>query len=49
MLYDKNDRIIASGKSGELFNVLGCYLLELDVIYTIEDWIYVDYKLGGDE
>lgn len=46
---DKNERIIACGKSDELFNMLGYYFLMLDVIRTVEDWIYVDIKLGGDE
>ena len=46
---DKNERIIACGKSYELFKMLGYYFLMLDVVRTIEDWIYVDVKLGGNE
>lgn len=48
VIFDKNERIIACGRSGELFNMLGYYFLELDVIRTNEDWIYVDFKLRGD-
>lgn len=48
-IFDKKGRIIACGKSGELFNMLGYYFLKLDVIRTVEDCIYVDCKLGGDE
>ena len=46
---DKNQRIIACGEASELFYILGYYFLELDVIRTNDDWVYVDFKLGGDE
>lgn len=49
VIFDKNERIIACGRSGELFNMLGYYFLDLDIIRTDKDWIYVDVKLGGDE
>lgn len=48
-IFDKNGRIIACGRSDELFNMLGYYFLTLDVIRIVEDCIYVDCKLGGDE
>lgn len=48
-IFDKNRSIIACGRSGELFNMLGYYFLTLDVVRTVEDCIYVDCKLGGDE
>lgn len=49
VIFDKNERIIACGRSGELFNMLGYYFLDLNIIRTDKDWIYVDVKLGGDE
>lgn len=48
-IFDKNRSIIAYDRSGELFNMLGYYFLTLDVVRTVEDSIYVDCKLGGDE
>lgn len=49
VIFDKNERIIASGMAGDLFNMLGYFFLELNVIRTNIDWIYVDFKLGGDK
>lgn len=49
VLFDKNERIIAYGKSNELIKVLGSYLLELKVVRTDIEWIYLDVKLGGGE
>lgn len=49
VIFDKNERTIACGKSGELFNMLGYYFLDLNIIRTDKDWIYVDVKLGDDE
>lgn len=49
VIYDKNERIIACGMSSDLFNMLGYFFLELEVIRTDRDWIYVDFKLGSVE
>lgn len=49
VIYDKNERIIACGMSSDLFNMLGYFFLELEVIRTNRDWIYVDFKLGSVE
>lgn len=48
-IFDINGRKIACGRSGELFNMLGYYFLALDVIRNVEDYIYVDCKLGDEE
>lgn len=52
-LHDVNSNVIASGEPWKLFDVLGYYFLNLDVI-RINDVnddcnITVDFKLGGDE
>lgn len=49
VIYDKDERIIACGMSSDLFNMLGYFFLELDVIRTNRDWIYIDFKLRGDK
>lgn len=48
-IFDKNNCIIASGKSFDLFDMLGYYLLDLKALRNDEGMIIVDIKLGGDK
>lgn len=48
-LFDVNNNIIAHGEATQLFDMLGCYFLYLDVIRINDCNITVNINLGGDE
>lgn len=48
-VFDINSNVIASGEPWKLFDMLGYYFLNLDVIRINDCNITVDFKLGGDE
>lgn len=49
IIFDKNNCIIASGNNDDLFDMLGCYFLDLKVLRSDDGMINVDISLGGDE
>lgn len=46
-IFDKNNRLIASGNKDDLFDMLGYYFLDLKVISNDRGMINVDIDLGG--
>ena len=46
---DINSNVIAKGDAWKLFDVLGYYFLNLDVVRINDCNITVDCKLGGDK
>lgn len=46
-IFDKNNRLIASGNKDDLFDMLGYYFLDLKVISNDKGMINVDIDLGG--
>nr|DAN85087.1 MAG TPA: hypothetical protein [Caudoviricetes sp.] len=48
-LFDVDNNIIAHGEATKLFDMLGCYFLDLEVTRINDCNITVNIKLGGDE
>ena len=48
-IFDINSNVIAKGDALKLFDMLGYYFLNLDVVHINDCNITVDFKLGGDE
>lgn len=48
-IFDINSNVIARGDPWKLFDVLGYYFLNLDVIRINDCNITVDFKLGGEQ
>ena len=48
-IFDINSNVIAKGDAWKLFDVLGYYFLNLDVVRINDCNITVDCKLGGDK
>lgn len=49
IFFDINSNVIAKGGPWKLFDVLGYYFLNLDVVRINDCNITVDFKLRGDE
>lgn len=48
-LFDVNNNVIVHGEGVKLFDMLGCYFLNLEVVHINDCDITVNIKLGGDE